>query len=57
MSFSGGHGSNGANGGDAGNVFMTVSEDDLDLLIACTWDTTGGSGGPSGTHGMPGKAL
>lgn len=41
-------------GADAGNVFFAVGEDDLDLLIACTWDTSGGKGGGSGTHGMPG---
>jgi hypothetical protein len=41
-------------GGNAGNIFITVAENDLDLLVACKWNTSGGRGGASGTHGMPG---
>ncbi|KAH0564731.1 hypothetical protein GP486_001878 [Trichoglossum hirsutum] len=50
----GGYGTSGADGADAGNVFVSVSEDDLDLLIALQWDINGGKGGLSGTHGDPG---
>lgn len=55
LSFSAGYGSNGANGGNAGSVFVTVHEDDLDLLAAVRWDISGGKGGLSGTHGEPGN--
>jgi hypothetical protein len=52
--FSGGYGTNGANGGNAGSVFITVNEDDLDLLLPMFWDIRGGKGGQSGSHGNPG---
>ncbi|OCL09596.1 hypothetical protein AOQ84DRAFT_16963 [Glonium stellatum] len=51
----GGYGTNGANGADAGNVFITVHESDLDTLACVFWDLNGGSGGLSGTHGQPGE--
>ncbi|KAF2455404.1 hypothetical protein BDY21DRAFT_365605 [Lineolata rhizophorae] len=49
-----GSGSNGANGGASANVFISVSEMDLDTLIGLSWDISGGKGGLSGTHGEPG---
>lgn len=51
---SGGSGTNGANGGKAGNVFISVDEKDMDLLLPVYWDIRGGKGGASGTHGDPG---
>ena len=51
---SGGYGSNGADGAAAGNVFITVYEDDTDLLIPLEHDVRGGAGGAGGQHGEPG---
>jgi hypothetical protein len=51
---SGGYGSSGADGGAAGNVFITVHDDDTDLLIPFEYDVAGGLGGSSGQHGDPG---
>jgi hypothetical protein len=52
---SGGYGTNGANGGRGGDVFTTVSEDELDLLLAVGFNVKGGSGGDAGRHGVPGR--
>ncbi|KAF2493297.1 hypothetical protein BU16DRAFT_563460 [Lophium mytilinum] len=51
----GGYGTDGANGADAGNMFITVAEDDLDTLSSVFWELNGGKGGLSGTHGQPGE--
>jgi hypothetical protein len=51
---SGGYGSNGADGAAAGNVFVTVHEEDTDLLVPLEYDVRGGAGGASGQHGEPG---
>jgi hypothetical protein len=51
---SGGYGSNGADGAAAGNVFITVHDDDTDLLVPLEYDVRGGAGGASGQHGEPG---
>jgi hypothetical protein len=53
-SSSGGYGSNGADGAAAGNVFVTVHDEDTDLLIPVEYDVKGGAGGASGQHGEPG---
>ncbi|KAE8447503.1 hypothetical protein EG329_010633 [Mollisiaceae sp. DMI_Dod_QoI] len=50
----GGYGSNGADGAAAGNIFITVHEDDTDLLVPLEYDVRGGEGGASGQHGEPG---
>ncbi|KAK8043112.1 hypothetical protein PG994_013595 [Apiospora phragmitis] len=50
-----GFGSNGADGGSAGNVYVTVAEDDTDLLSPLYFSVKGGSGGESGAHGAPGE--
>ncbi|OCT46898.1 hypothetical protein CLCR_02237 [Cladophialophora carrionii] len=50
----GGYGTDGANGGKAGNVFIQLAEEDMDLLLPVYWDIRGGKGGGSGTHGNPG---
>ncbi|KAI9775780.1 MAG: hypothetical protein M1839_000908 [Geoglossum umbratile] len=50
----GGYGSNGADGAAAGNVFITVQDDDTDLLVPLEYDVRGGVGGASGQHGEPG---
>jgi hypothetical protein len=52
--YSGGYGSNGAPGAAAGNVFVTVHDDDTDLLLPIDYDVNGGPGGQSGQHGEPG---
>ena len=51
---SGGYGTNGANGGKAGNVLISVDEDDMDLLLPVYWDIRGGMGEGEETvvHGM-----
>jgi hypothetical protein len=51
---SGGYGSNGADGAAAGNIFITVHDDDTDLLVPLEYDVRGGAGGASGEHGEPG---
>jgi hypothetical protein len=51
---SGGYGSNGADGAAAGNIFITVHDDDTDLLVPLEYDVRGGAGGASGQHGEPG---
>jgi len=51
---SGGYGSNGADGAAGGNVFVTVHDDDTDLLVPLEYDVRGGAGGASGQHGEPG---
>jgi hypothetical protein len=51
---SGGYGSNGADGATGGNVFITVHDDDTDLLVPLDYDVKGGVGGASGQHGEPG---
>jgi hypothetical protein len=50
----GGYGSNGADGAAAGNIFITVHDDDTDLLVPLEYDVRGGAGGASGQHGEPG---
>ncbi|KAK4448720.1 hypothetical protein QBC34DRAFT_464461 [Podospora aff. communis PSN243] len=50
----GGVGSDGANGAPGGNVFVTVHDDDTDLLLPLEYNTKGGEGGASGLHGEPG---
>ncbi|KAF2194370.1 hypothetical protein K469DRAFT_783547 [Zopfia rhizophila CBS 207.26] len=50
----GGRGTSGADGGDAGNVYITIGEDDLDTIVAVEWMTSGGRGGAGGVHGEPG---
>ncbi|KAH7133667.1 hypothetical protein EDB81DRAFT_949960 [Dactylonectria macrodidyma] len=52
---SGGFGTNGANGGGAGNVFVTVDENDTDLLVSLIIDVRGGVGGIAGEHGDAGR--
>lgn len=51
---SGGYGSSGADGAAGGNVFVTVHEEDTDLLLPLEYDVSGGAGGASGEHGEPG---
>ena len=51
---SGGYGSSGADGAAGGNVFITVDEEDTDLLLPLEYDVRGGAGGISGQHGEPG---
>ena len=51
---SGGYGSNGADGAAGGNAFVTVHEEDTDLLLPLIFDVKGGDGGISGQHGEPG---
>jgi len=53
-SYSGGYGSNGADGAAAGNLFVTVHEEDTDLLMPLEFNVNGGPGGASGQHGEPG---
>ncbi|KAH7356021.1 hypothetical protein BKA66DRAFT_256362 [Pyrenochaeta sp. MPI-SDFR-AT-0127] len=50
----GGYGSSGADGAAGGNVFVTVHEEDTDLLLPLEYDVNGGAGGASGEHGEPG---
>jgi hypothetical protein len=52
---SGGYGSNGANGAAAGSIFVTVHDEDTDLLIPFEFDVRGGPGGTSGQHGEAGN--
>jgi hypothetical protein len=52
---SGGYGTDGGDGGRGGDIAMTVSELDLDLLLAFDWQTKGGIGGEPGKHGEPGR--
>jgi len=52
---SGGYGSNGADGAAGGNAFVTVHEEDTDLLLPLILDVKGGDGGISGQHGEPGN--
>jgi hypothetical protein len=51
---SGGYGSDGADGAAGGNVFVTVHDDDTDLLVPLEYNVKGGEGGASGKHGEPG---
>lgn len=51
---SGGYGSSGADGAAGGNVFVTVHEEDTDLLLPLEYNVSGGAGGNSGEHGEPG---
>jgi hypothetical protein len=51
---SGGYGSDGADGAAGGNIFLTVHDDDTDLLLPLKFDVQGGAGGQSGQHGEPG---
>ncbi|CAM1507669.1 Fc.00g073100.m01.CDS01 [Cosmosporella sp. VM-42] len=50
----GGAGTNGGDGAGAGDVFVTVDDNDTDLLISLIFDVRGGVGGISGQHGEPG---
>ncbi|KAK4449879.1 hypothetical protein QBC34DRAFT_462541 [Podospora aff. communis PSN243] len=50
----GGYGSSGADGGAGGNIYVTVREQDADLLLPLMFNVRGGKGGPSGQHGRPG---
>jgi hypothetical protein len=52
---SGGYGSSGANGGHGGRIEVLVQEADMDLLIAVSWDVSGGRGGAAGAHGDGGR--
>lgn len=52
---SAGAGSDGADGAPGGNVFVTVHDDDTDLLLPISYNVNGGEGGKSGSHGMPGE--
>jgi len=51
---SGGYGSSGADGAAGGHVFVTVHDEDADLLMPLLFDVRGGAGGISGHHGQPG---
>ncbi|ORY18621.1 hypothetical protein BCR34DRAFT_582903 [Clohesyomyces aquaticus] len=51
----GGYGSDGADGAAGGNVFVTVHEEDTDLLLPFEYLVHGGTGGKSGQHGEPGN--
>jgi hypothetical protein len=51
---SAGAGSNGADGGKGGMINICVDEDKTHLLLATTWDISGGKGGGAGEHGIPG---
>lgn len=51
---SGGYGSNGADGAAGGHIFITVNDEDTDLLLPLEFDVQGGAGGQSGQHGEPG---
>ena len=51
---SGGYGTNGADGAAGGNIFVTVNDDDTDLLVGLEYEVQGGVGGVSGQHGEPG---
>jgi hypothetical protein len=50
----GDYGSSGADGAAGGNVFVTVHEQDTDLLVPLMFNVRGGEGGTSGQHGRPG---
>ncbi|KAK3319584.1 hypothetical protein B0T19DRAFT_478693 [Cercophora scortea] len=50
-----GAGSDGADGAPGGNVYLTVHDDDTDLLLPLAYNVSGGQGGLSGDHGMPGE--
>ncbi|KAF2738548.1 hypothetical protein EJ04DRAFT_573709 [Polyplosphaeria fusca] len=50
----GGYGSNGADGACGGHVFVTVHDEDTDLLVPLQYNVSGGPGGVSGEHGEPG---
>jgi len=50
----GGYGSSGADGAGGGNVFVTVQDQDTDMLMPLLFDVRGGAGGMSGHHGQPG---
>ncbi|KAF2259610.1 hypothetical protein CC78DRAFT_56977 [Lojkania enalia] len=50
----GGYGSNGADGAAAGNIIVTVHEEDTDCLVPLQFNVQGGAGGESGQHGEPG---
>ncbi|KAK3390619.1 hypothetical protein B0H63DRAFT_557564 [Podospora didyma] len=50
----GGYGSSGADGAAGGHVFVTVHDEDTDLLLPLLFDVRGGAGGISGHHGQPG---
>jgi hypothetical protein len=51
---SGGYGSNGADGAAGAHVFLTIHDEDTDLLVPLEYDVRGGAGGKSGEHGEPG---
>ncbi|KAH7137305.1 hypothetical protein B0J13DRAFT_639656 [Dactylonectria estremocensis] len=51
----GGYGTSGADGAGAGNVFVTVDENDTDLLVSLIIDVQGGAGGIEGRHGEGGQ--
>lgn len=53
--YSAGRGTNGGDGGDGGTIDVFLDEDETHLLLACSWDTRRGKGGPPGRHGNPGR--
>lgn len=53
-SCSGGHGSDGGNGGRGGAVEVRVTEQNMHLVYATSWDVRGGKGGAAGRHGSGG---
>ncbi|KAK4096032.1 hypothetical protein N658DRAFT_65471 [Parathielavia hyrcaniae] len=50
-----GAGSHGADGAPGGHAYVTVHDDDTDLLLPLKYNVSGGQGGDSGDHGMPGE--
>ncbi|KAN0122123.1 hypothetical protein V8E51_000449 [Hyaloscypha variabilis] len=49
-----GAGTNGADGGKGGKIQVCVDENNTHLLLAMSWEVSGGKGGASGEHGSPG---
>ncbi|QDS69789.1 hypothetical protein FKW77_010379 [Venturia effusa] len=50
----GGRGSNGGNGGRGGTIEVRVTEHNMHLVYATSWDVSGGKGGAPGRHGSGG---
>jgi hypothetical protein len=48
-----GQGSSGADGGAEGDIHIVVDENSIHLLIAVSWDLSGGTGGRAGRNGIP----
>jgi hypothetical protein len=55
LNYSAGRGTNGGDRGDGGTINVFLDEDDSHLLLASSWDTTGGKVGPADRHGNPGR--